>query len=264
MKNKGLQDILILGLLLFLILCVPINKIQGQVLNVEQYALDADTSEVWKGSLAFGFNISKQRSRVFDLRNDANLTYFSRNSRYMFLNRIHLLDVGQDTNLSDGYFLLRGTFMRRSRINPEAFLQFQYNFDTGLQRRFLTGGAGRFNLFTTEYSRWSMSTGLMYENEVWLSETEEQRLERNLIKSTTSLNVQGQLTENLNIILFGYYQARPDRMLKPRVTADAQLQFGITDNLRLSVQWVSTYDAAPVLDAPEWVYTLTNNIIFSF
>lgn len=247
----------------FLIVLFP-ETAKSQVLNVEQYTIDADTAGVWTGSLSFGLNVNKQRSRVVNLRNDANLTYFSERHQYLFLNRINLLGVGTETSLNDGYFHTRGIFNRRDRINPESFLQFQYNFDVGLQRRFLAGATARLNLFSTDNFSGSVSTGLMYENEIWLSRDEDTRIRNDYIKSTSSVNLREELSDRIYIVLFGYYQARPTRFFEPRITLDSQLQFELVENIRLSIQWVSTYDAAPVLDAPEWTYRLTNNVIISF
>lgn len=262
MVNR-LQLIMATGILAGTLLFSQADYINAQVLNIEQYAIDADTSGIWTGSLSFGFNINNQRTRVVNLRNDANLTYFSERHQYLFLNRINLLGIGTQTSLNDGYFHLRGIFYRHRRINPEGFVQFQYNFDTGLQRRFLTGATMRFNLISEDTFSGTVSTGLMYENEVWLSEDDEQRETHDLIKSTTSVNIREQIAERVDLVLFGYYQARPDQFLEPRITLDSQLKVELYDNIRLAVQWVSTYDSAPILDAPAWTYQLTNNIIIS-
>ena len=254
----------LLVFLCLMYLLIGIDSAHAQVLNVEQYAVDADTADVWMGSLSFGFNLSKQRRQVINLRNDANLTYFSTNHQYLFLNRINLLDVAQEVSVNDGYFHLRGIFNRHRRFNPEGFIQYQYNFETGMQRRFLTGSTIRINLISESSFSGSIGTGLMLENELWTDEEGEEEVERTLLKSTSSVNIRESLGEHIELVFFGYYQARPDRFFEPRITMDGQVQFRIMENMRLSIQWVSTYDAAPVLDSPQWVYSLTNNIIFSF
>lgn len=271
--------------LLFIIsLILPAQQIQAQVLNVERYKSSADTFNVWSGSISFGFNIADQGKRELNIRNDANLTYYSRRHQYLFLNRINLREVG-DGSTSNGYFHIRSIFYRQNWINPEMFTQFQYNLDLGMQRRALLGANARFRIFETDKFYGAVSTGLMIENELWKEEvdiipdntmpiigedydpnpgTREVRTENNFLKSTTSLNFRGNLHEDISIVLFGYYQARPDRFFQPRITADVQLQYQLRDNIRLGVQYVSTFDADPVLDQAEFVYSFNNILILSF
>lgn len=241
----------------------------AQVLNVERFKITADTANVWSGSASFGFSIADQGTQELNLRNDANLTYFSEKHQYLLLNRINLHQVGAGTS-SNGYFHLRSIFNRKNQINPESFLQFQYNFDLGLQRRALAGANVRYRFFETERFYGAISTGLMFENELWKEEIEtetttvENRIENNFLKSTTSLNLRGDISENISIVLYSYYQARPDRFSKPRVTADWQLQFQLRENLRFGMQFVATYDSDPILEAADFVYSFHNMLIFSF
>lgn len=258
-----------LFILLFSFVLLPLC-LSAQVLNVERFKTVADTFNVLKGSLGFGFNVADQGTRQINLRNDANLSYFSKKHQFLLLNRVDYRTVGDNTT-SNGYFHLRGIFYRDLRVRPESFAQFQYNLDLGLQRRVLFGATSRFRLFETPSFRGHISTGVMYENELWKERrnlpelgTENVRIVQEYIKSTTSVNFQGKLHEDVSLVLFGYYQARPAAFFTPRITVDALLTYHLRENLRLGFHFVSTSDFDPVFDAAEFVYSFHNTLIISF
>ncbi|MBX9852570.1 MAG: hypothetical protein K2X86_12555 [Cytophagaceae bacterium] len=52
-----------------------------------------------------------------------------------------------------------------------------------------------------------------------------------------------------------YYQARFEKIFKPRIITDVQLNFNINKYFSLSNPLVSTYDALPILDENEFIYS---------
>jgi hypothetical protein len=234
----------------------------AQVLNVERFRTTADTSNVWIGELKFNFALNKQQTTVISLGNETNLAYFSRLHVYYFLNQINLVMVDDLSLVSDGYFHLRGTYFRRNAWSPETFAQFQYNLNWGLKRRVLIGSVIRYRYLERENIRGAVSSGAMFENEYW-REDGQPGVEKDLIKSTTSLLLRGNLTEQAELVLIGYYQAPPASFFRPRITGDAKLNIRISNNLTFSTQFVLTYDAEPLIDVTNVVYRLTNGIVIA-
>ncbi|MDG5766379.1 DUF481 domain-containing protein [Balneolales bacterium ANBcel1] len=230
----------------------------AQVVNVERHRVQADTFNVWTGGLGFGLSVSKSANQVVRLNTTSDLTYVAKKHDFLFIARNNFLRVEGENVMNDGYAHLRAVLFRDNTLAPEVFLQAQYNLDWGLARRTLAGSNVRIRLHETDSFSAFVSTGLMFENEIWKDEDEDLRDVRNLLKSTTSFNLRGRLTDSVDLAAISYYQARPDRFFKPRFTSDWQVRFRISENLRFALQFVSTFDSDPPLNSTEFIYNINN------
>jgi hypothetical protein len=237
----------------------------GQVLNVESFRTEAaiDTTASWSGETAFDVSLSKFNESVFKLGNETNASYFSGKHRYLFLTSIELINVDGASVISNGYFHLRSTFNENKTVSPEIFTQYQYNENLGLKERYLAGGSIRYRFLDMQNIRGSLVTGAMFEHELWGLE-DGSTVEKNLLKSTSNIAVRGQLTETTQLLLIGYYQARPDQFFKPRVTSENQLTMQISKYLTYRVKFTLTYESEPIGETPDLIYTLKNGLVFSF
>ncbi len=248
----------IAGLIVSCTLLVTTIPVNAQVVNVERHRVFVDTVNVWTGGLGFGWNISQNKTRVVRFNTTADLTYVARKHDFLILGRNNFLRVDGNNVLNDGFVHLRSVFYRNNTYAPELFLQAQYNLDWGLKRRALAGANIRVRMHQTEQFSAFVSTGFMFENEIWEETDGEIREEFNQIKSTTSFNIRGTILENLELAAISYYQARPDRFLKPRFTSDWQVRFHISEHLRFAIQFVSTLDSDPPLDSVQFIYNINN------
>ena len=236
-----------------------------QVLNVESLRNRAgtDTVATWQGETAFDISVSKATTRIFRLGNQTNASYFTGADRYLLLTNVELINVDGSSVISNGHFHLRVTFRERERISPEVFAQLQYDENRGLKQRVLNGAGIRYTFLDREYIRGSFITGAMFEYEKW-GLVDDEEVEKNLMKSTSSLVVRGQLNPQTQLLVIGYYQARPDKFFSPRITSENQLNLRMTDRLTFRVNFTLTYDTEPVIDTPNLIYNLRNGIVFSF
>lgn len=242
----------------------PVTSSVGQVINVERHRISADTVNVLTGGFGVGFNVSQNKSRILRINTSADITYISRKHDYIILGKNNFLRVEGNNVLNDGFIHLRSVLFRDNTIAPEIFLQAQYNLDWGLKRRALAGANIRIRL--SEHNNFSafISTGLMYENEIWEAAEVNLREVFNVLKSTTSINIRGRLAQNFDIAAISYYQAVPSSFFEPRFTSDWQLRFSISENLRFVFQFISTYDADPRLHAVDFIYNINNMIEVRF
>ncbi len=250
--------------LFFIVILLVGSPSRSQVINVETHRVEVDTLQKVSGGFGAGLDISKNTSQILRLRNSADLRYITRKHEFLVLGRNNFLRVEGSNVLNDGFIHLRTVLNRNSSIAPELFVQAQYNLDWGMKRRGLIGSAMRIRFVQTEHIMAFASTGLMIENEIWQDVDKSMRDERTLLKSTTSINVRGSITENLDIAAISYYQARPDKFFKPRFTSDWQLRFRISENLRFVFQFVSTYDSDPPFSSSDFIYQLSNMIEVRF
>lgn len=244
--------------LFFMMMASPVG---AQVLNVESYRSHTDTTTAWSGNLSFGFSASKQKTNSLQLNNRSNLRYVSRRHSYLMISNLSVLRVEEEL-ASSGYIHLRSTFMRRQRWSPEAFTQYQYSQDRGLKRRNLIGGVMRYELIRRQDFNAGITAGGMYEHEVWNSD-EGPRQQFDRFKTTSSLLMRGQLYENTELYVVGYYQAPPGDVLNPRLTADIRLRFRISRVVSIGADFNTTYDYAPPLQTESWIYTFRNTISLS-
>ncbi|MEX0661542.1 MAG: DUF481 domain-containing protein [Balneolaceae bacterium] len=237
----------------------------AQVLNVESFRTqaDVDTTARWYGETGFDVTLSKFNDRVFKLGNQTNAAYFTGKHRYLFLTNVELINVDGSSVISNGYFHLRGTFQENKTFSPEVFSQFQYNENLGMKERFLTGASVRYTFLDEPTIRGSFVTGAMVEYEKW-GIADQQNVENTFLKSTSSLSIRGKLSDTTQLLLIGYYQARPDRFFKPRVTSENQLTMRISQRLTFRVNFTLTYDVEPIIDIPNLTYELKNGLVISF
>lgn len=241
-------------------LCVALLPVSSaaQVLNVESYRSPADTSGSWTGNLSFGFSASKQKSSSLQLNNRTNASYVSERDIYLLITNLNVLRI-EDELVSNGYIHLRGTFWREHRWSPEAFTQYQYSQNRGLKRRNLIGGVMRYEVIQNDDFDAAITTGGMYEHEVW-SSSDVPRQQFDRFKSTSSLLLRGRISSNTELYVVGYYQATPADFINPRLTADVQLRFRISRVVSVGAQFNTTYDYAPPLETESWIYTFRNTV----
>lgn len=254
------------SLLLFSVLSFSVHSLShAQVLNVESFRTqaDVDTTAQWYGETGFDVTLSKFNERVFKLGNQTNAAYYTGKHRYLFLTNVELINVDGSSVISNGYFHLRGTFQENRTYSPEVFSQFQYNENLGMKERFLTGASVRYTFLDEPTIRGSFVTGAMVEYEKW-GTSDQQNVENTFLKSTSSLSIRGKLSETTQLLLIGYYQARPDRFFKPRVTSENQLNMQISQRLTFRVNFTLTYDVEPIIDIPNLTYELKNGLVISF
>jgi len=233
----------------------------SQVLNVEKFRMDADTSNVWAGNLSFGFDLTKRSKQTLNLNNESDLVYLSRNHAYLLINDARIIKV--DDNISnEGFTHLRATLFRRNTIAPELFAQYQYSQDWGLTNRILFGGTLRYMLVSSDLISVSLTTGGMYEYEKWSPENLDKVINRKF-KSTNSLNVRGKLAEHVSILVLGYYQAPFQDFFSPRLTGDISFVFSVSRVIRFSAGFNVLHDAKPVEGVESWTYEFKNRLIIS-
>jgi hypothetical protein len=250
------------GLLLILLGCSFISEIEAQVLNVEKHRHDADTSEVWAGNLSIGFEISQRNKQTIELNNETDLVYFSPINSYLMLTKFKLIKV-EDRILSDGYVHLRSSFFRKNRIHPELFTQYQYSLTWGLKGRYLAGGAARIRLYQKDNFLTTLTTGAMYEYELW-EPNSQISVETEYLKLTNALMMRGKITPQISVVTMAYYQSRPASFFRPRITSDISVVFEITDAFKISTGFELTHDYKPAPGIEPTIYKLENKLIFSF
>jgi hypothetical protein len=249
----------IIFLLGFLILSPSIH---AQLLNVESVRTNADTTG-WYGELEFDLSLNHYNEDVFEFTNESNLSYFSQDHAYMLLNKLKFVNLDGNSLISSGYVHLRSTFARKGKISPELFIQYQYNNNLGLNNRALGGAGIKYRFYRSDKWQASISTALMAEYEEWQL-NEQASIENEFLKSTSNISLRGKLSETARFKLIGYYQARPDEFFKARSILESGLQMDLSKRVAVSINFVASYDANPIIDIPNLTYELSNGFLIRF
>jgi len=250
------------GIVALLLFFITAELASSQVLNVERLRGDVDRDPGWVGELRFDASLNKYRDQIVRLGNQTNAGYYSEQHAYLLLSSINLVNVDGSSIVSSGHVHLRGTFYRNSTWSPELFTQYQYNLNMGMEGRYLAGGALRYTFINSDDISGHIGSGFMYEYERWDID-ESDLVEKNLVKSTTNLVVRGKLNPQVELLMIGYYQARPDNFFQPRIISENQLNIRISQRLSFAVNFTLNYDFSPVIDVPELTYQLSNGIVIS-
>lgn len=257
----------------FLILCSLSPTLSfSQILNIEKFRLDKDTSDLWLGNASLGFAAKKQQNNIYTANTSANVVYLSKNVSYMSLNKLNLIRQNSVNLINTGYSHERITFRRQKKLCYEPFIQYQFDAGRGLINRELVGFAPRYTFFSGENNRvFAINSGIMFEHELWKGQVLrfqrpgfENLSETYFIKSTTNVTYRANIVKNVNLFLVGYYQARFGRFFRPRVILDITLQFTINKYLKLKTQLNAMYDALPMITKNSFVYTLNNSLVVNF
>lgn len=238
-----------------------INPANAQLLNVESVRTNADSAG-WHGELEFDLSLNRYNERVFEFTNESNLSYFSHKHAYMLLNRLKFVNLDGNSLISSGYIHLRSTFLRKERWSPELFLQYQYNNNLGLNNRGIAGAGVKYKLYRDDRWTANLSTAFMMEHEVWQLDNQPS-IKNDYIKSTSNVSLRGKVSDSATFLLVGYYQARPNAFFEARSIFESKLKVNITKRVALSVGFIASYDAAPVIDIPNWTYELSNGLVIA-
>lgn len=246
-------------LILFLLISAPVH---GQLLNVESVRANADSAG-WHGELEFDLSLNRYNEQVFEFTNESNLSYFTERHAYMLLNKLKFVNLDGTSLISSGYIHLRSTLLRNERLSPEIFVQYQYNNNLGLNNRALGGAGVKYRFYRTDNWQASISTALMYEFEEWQL-AGQPSIENEFLKTTSNIRLNGKISDDATFLLVGYYQARPDQFFEARSILESKLKMDLSKRIAISISFVASYDAKPIIDIPQWTYELSNGVVVKF
>ncbi|MEX0722341.1 MAG: DUF481 domain-containing protein [Gracilimonas sp.] len=245
---------------LFIVFILSLSApVQAQLLNVESVRANADSAG-WHGELEFDLSLNRYNEQVFEFTNESNLSYFSESHAYMLLNELKFVNIDGNSLISSGYVHLRSTLLRNKKFSPEIFTQYQYNNNLGLNNRAIGGGGIKYRFYRTDDWQASISTALMYEYEEWQL-AGQQSIKNEYVKNTSNIRLNGKISDDATFLLVGYYQARPDQFFEARSILESKLKMDLSKRIAVSIGFVASYDADPIIDIPQWTYELSNGLV---
>lgn len=260
---------------LILILIGVFQYTNGQILNIEKFRLDYDTSNYWLGNIGFTFANTKQNSFLFRYTTTLNLAYLTQKHSIMTLNNVRLDMVDKKDIINEGYTHWRINLFRHQKFSPEPYCQFQYAYSRGLDYRQLLGLSVRMNLLKKiipekkERIDAGFATGVMYEVERWTGDVlkyevadDTTRAQSKLMKSSSYGYLKMKIGTKLTCFLTTYYQARWDELLqKQRIVIDYQFLYALSKSVNFSFTYVSIFDNSPVISTNRYVHDINSGLV---
>jgi hypothetical protein len=169
---------------------------------------------------------------------------------------------------NNGFVHLRGMWNIEARTNWEFFLQREYDRFVDLNSRNLAGTTIKYRLLEKRSADslktfdLNVSTGFMFEEEVWASDPE--NIRNDLIRSTNFISFDWIIKEKLNLNGVFYYQPAYNNINDFRFASWLTIDFALVKRFYFVFQIWYKYNNRPVNDKKPFDLSIENGIRFEF
>lgn len=259
------------NLLLLVFLIYSLNSF-AQILNIDKTDTAAYTHKnKYNLALNSGLEIDKQKTTLYDATN--TLEFMMQHYKELFLLAAsHRFTYnGADDILNAGYVHLRYRHNYKNKLQPEPFLQYQFDNKRGLLHRFLSGMNLRYNFWRGDVFDFNAGIGLMYEDEEWnYVAVDSSKIPSNagtvrkqLAKINSYLRFDWKTSPNSSIAFNIFLQTRPDKF-SPRIAPHIQWNIDAGKYIGFSIAFTGLYDTKPVVPIEKFYYSLSNTLLLKF
>lgn len=258
-------------LLLLICTCSSMSSF-AQILNIDKTDTSAYTHKAkYNLTLNSGLEIDKQKSTLYDATN--TLEFMVQHYKQLFiLAASHRFTYnGADDILNAGYIHLRYRHNYKNKLQPEPFLQFQFDNKRGLVHRFLSGMNLRYNLWKGDVFDFNAGIGLMYEDEKWNYAAVDSSkipshalaIRKQLAKINSYLRFDWKASANTTLAFNIFMQTRPGKF-NPRIAPHVQWDIAAGKHIGFSIAFTGLYDTKPVVPIEKFYYSLSNTLFLKF
>ena len=247
-------------------------SLRAQILNIDKQ----DTSDyVHHAKVNFNFNtgleIDQQKQTLYDATNTAELMIQDYRELFIMAGSYRFTYNGPQDILNAGYIHLRWRHDYKNKIQPEPFVQYQWDNKRGIRHRALGGINARYNFWKGDRFDLNCGAGPMYEVEKWdytavdsaKVPANAQPVVKHLFKINSYVRLDWKIGANSDITFNLFLQTRPDRF-QPRIAPHAQWDIKAGKHVGFSVAYTGLYDTRPVVPIEKFYYSLSNSLLLSF
>lgn len=222
-------------------------------------------------NLNSGLEIDKQKTTLYDASNTLETMWQDYKELFILAASYRFTYNGPDDILNAGYIHLRYRHGYKNKLQPEPFVQYQWDSERGIIHRFLSGMNLRYNLFKGSAFDFNAGFGLMYENEKWdYAGVDSSKIPATAATITTHfakinsyLRFDWAASKNSSITFNCFLQTRPERFW-PRIAPHAQWDIKAGRHIGFSIGFTGLYDTHPVVPIKRFYYSFTNSLQLSF
>ena len=257
--------------LLALLFLLNSCAVSAQIINIDR----TDTSQysrkaLWRGTIALGLEVDKQKTTLFDASNYLDVLV-QKNKELVILSASDRFTYnGPQDFLNEGFFHLRWRHNYKDHVQPESYVQYQWDDKRGLVRRFVSGMNARFDFWHQHQWEIAIASGVMFENELWnYTGVDSAKIpvnpvdqERNAVKSNTYVKWEGKISAMSTVAAVIFYQAKFNSFFSPRVAGSVHLNIDISHHFALGINFQGLYDAKPIVPIDRFYYSLSNSLLY--
>jgi hypothetical protein len=257
----------------FLLPAFTVIPARGQIINIDK----TDTSDyvnkaAWNGNVSVDMEVDKQKSTLFDASNFLNVSLQKLHELFIVSASDRFTYAGNNNYLNKGYVHLRWRHNYKAVLQPETYIQYQWDDALGMLHRFVTGENLRYNLW--QHGGWEMTiaTGVFYEDELWnytavdSSKIQLPALNQHSreIKSNNYIRWEGRISATSNISIILFYQAAFTDFFKPRISGVVDFDTKISKHFALAIKYNGLFDAGPVVPIFKFYYNYSTGLAYKF
>ncbi|MEQ9592503.1 MAG: DUF481 domain-containing protein [Cyclobacteriaceae bacterium] len=260
--------------LILMLLLFSLKVSVGQILKVDKGSLLLDTTKVLIGNVGLNFNLNNQSATSEEqiyfvgLKATSDLAYLRNQHAYILITSVNYFKSTGGPLVSTGYAHGRVNFFRMRKLSYENYAQIQYDDGRNMPYRFLIGGGMRLSILESEKSSVHLGIGAMREHENWKNiQADNVIIEKRIWKTSSYLGINTAFNEVISFHLAGYYQGgwdREDEIFRNRTSIDFQFRVKVTDRLGYVISYTGQYEDKPIIPINNFVFTLTNGLMWNF
>lgn len=261
---------------LFLLVVITLfqNSLFSQIIKIDP--INTNDSTLYKINGQFGINFSATNrdqvplssNNLINLRSSLDLSYQDSSNYYKFINVYDYLSIANQNILNSGYSHIRVTHNHLSKIYQEGFIQYQFDAGRGLKWRLLSCAyLGKKISSNKKSTKIKSALGVMYEVETWNNVNTEADTLVNFLKLATYLALHQKINEQIHLNFISYYQVGYDsdkQMSRQRLFFNTNFAMKINKKFTFNLEFNSLYDPSPITPILNFVYTISNGVIFKF
>lgn len=246
------------------------SKSNAQILNIDK----SDTAFYNKKAkinltVNSGIEIDKQKTTLYDASNTAEMLLQKNHELFIFSGSYRFTYNGPDDVLNAGFVHFRFRHNYKNKIEPETFIQYQFDNKRGLVHRALAGANYRYNFWKADKIDLNTGLGIMYENEQWNYEgvdsakipSNTQPITNRLVKLNSYIRLDWKANANSDLVFSLFVQSRFSS-LHPRLAPSVQWNIAAGKHFGVSVAFASLYDTAPVVPINKFYFTFSNTMFY--
>ena len=246
--------------------------VQSQILNIDK----TDTSAYDRHSkinllINSGLEIDKQRTTLYDASNAVETLWQDYKELFILAGSYRFTYNGPADILNAGYIHLRYRHGYKNKLQPEPFIQYQWDSERGIIHRFLSGANLRYNLLKGNSFDFNAGLGLMFESEKWNYVAVDSlkipagasTITTRFTKLNSYLRFDWRTSKNSSITFSSFLQTRFTKFW-PRIAPQVQWDIKAGKHVGFSIGFTGVYDTHPVVPIERFYYSLTNSLQLSF
>lgn len=254
-------------ILIFLFLLLLFKEYSPAQINTESLRKNID-SIGFLNSIGINYHIRSGNSNF----NEGVLNYTAVNKSASTLSSVYGYLQYKDGNKkvisSQGILYSSLEVLLSNYINPEIYLQTNFNRNLNLKNRYLAGVGGRINLsniFVPERKNddfeMFLRLSLMYEKEEYSKNV---KPEHELLKINNYFTFNYKFNDIITLYSITYHQFSAENFKNTRLISDNTIQFRISKIFRFTFSYNIRYDNEPPIGKVDTDYEIINGILIEF